>query len=358
MVLVTVILVIALLLALVLVHEWGHFIVAKKTGCKVEEFGFGFPPRIASTTKNGTIYSLNLFPIGGFVKIEGENMEEQAPSATSFAGKSAGVRIAILSAGVIMNVVLAAVLLTVQSALGTPTIVTEKNASALTNVYTYILDVAPGSPAQIAGMQAFDRIVSLQNKTNPSVTEVQTITKTAHGTEIKVEIERQGIHKTLAMTPRLNPPEGQGALGVSLASTGLEKVPLWKAPFAGIKKTGQMLVAIVQQFWQLIGRLWQHGTVGENLTGPIGIAIYTNEVSHLGASYFLEFAALISLNLAIINILPIPALDGGRILFVLLESVFARTFLRKFEQHAHTVGFVALIVLMILITVRDIHRYF
>lgn len=358
MVLLTAILFIALLLVLVLVHEWGHFYVAKKTGCTVEEFGFGFPPRLWSVLKNGTRYSFNLLPIGGFVKIKGENMDEEIPASDSFAAKSALARIAILAAGVAMNILLAVLLLSIQSVIGTPTLVTDGNASELTSVYTYVLDVAPDSPAAAAGIKQFDRIARVQDTTHPTVKDIQSITQSLAGKEITVEIERQGLHEVKTITPRVNPPEGQGAVGISLASTGLEKVPWYKAPWAGLKKTGQMMLAIVQQFGELIIRLMQKGGVGENLTGPIGIAIYTNEVTKLGPSYFLEFASLISLNLAIINILPFPALDGGRILFVLLEILFSRKALQKVEQYVHTAGFALLILLMILITLRDIHRYF
>lgn len=349
---------IGLLLILVLVHEWGHFIVAKKAGCNVEEFGFGFPPRLWSFVKGGTRYSLNLLPLGGFVKIEGENMAEASSAPTNFASKKPWVRIAILSAGVVMNIVLAAVLLTVQSAVGAPTIVTETNSAALADKYTYIVEITKDSPAEQAGIEAFDRIVQVQNVQNPTVEDVQKITREEAGQPLTLELERQGLHLTKTLTPRLNPPEGQGALGVSLAATGLEKLPLWQAPIAGIKKTGQMLISIVDQFWQLLVRLFHQQGVGQNLTGPIGIAVYSSEVTKLGLGYFLEFAALISLNLAIINILPIPALDGGRIVFVLLESVIARKALQKVENYVHTAGFAVLIVLMIIITLRDIHRYF
>lgn len=353
---------IGMLLVLVLVHEWGHFFVAKKAGCKVEEFGFGFPPRLLSKTWRGTLYSLNLFPIGGFVKIEGENMEDspadEKPSPTSFASKSAMWRIAILSAGVGMNLLFAVLLLSIESAIGAPTLVTEKNAGTLTDIKTYTVEVAKDSPADAAGMQPYDHIVSVEGVKDPSLTAVQQITRDHAGKEMHMQIDRNGQDVAITVTPRVNPPEGQGALGISLSETGLEKSPIYLAPIKGIERTGIMAWTILSQFGILIAKLFEHQSVGQALTGPIGIAIYTKQAVAMGLSYFLEFASMISINLAIINILPIPALDGGRILFVGIEKIVGRKRTAMVEQYAHTIGFVALIGLMIFITFKDIHHYF
>lgn len=358
MVVTTIAIFLGMLLALVLVHEWGHFIVAKKAGCKVEEFGFGFPPKLFSKTWRGTLYSFNLLPLGGFVKIEGENMDEEVPTATSFASKSALWRIAILSAGVIMNLVLAVVLFGIESGIGAPTIATPENRATLTNIMTYVLEIAPESPAAQAGIQPYDRIVKYAGTEQPSVTNVQEHTKELAGTEVAVEIERAGQHITLNLIPRANPPEGEGALGIALGETGLLKAPWYMTPIEGVKKTAFMTGAIIDQFAGLIQKLFRSESVGQVLTGPIGIAIYTKEAASLGLSYFLEFAAMISINLAIINILPLPALDGGRILFVLIEKLFGRKVPGNIESYVHTAGFVLLIGLMIAITFKDIHRYF
>lgn len=348
---------IAMLLLLVLVHEWGHFFVAKKAGCNVEEFGFGFPPRLFSWTRGGTRFSLNLLPIGGFVKIEGENMDERTPGPGSFAAKSASQRIAILAAGVIMNVVLAWVLFTIQAGIGTPT-VASAHEGALADMHTYIMNVSPQSPAAEVGLQAFDRIVRMADVENPTVEQVQQTIAQFAGKEITLEVERAGQHLTFKATPRLHPPEGQGALGVSLTASGLSRVPWWQAPWAGLVKTGRVLVVMVEQFWLFISTLFVSGAVGEQLTGPIGIAVYSSEATRMGLPYVLEFAALISLNLAVINILPFPALDGGRILFVVMEMLTGRRASVKVESWAHTTGFALLIVAMILITLKDIRHYF
>ncbi len=349
---------IGMLLVLVLVHEWGHFIVAKKAGCKVDEFGFGFPPRLFSKMWRGTLYSLNLFPIGGFVKIEGEDVNTAVESPTSFAGKSVAWRIAILSAGVLMNALLAVILLAIASYLGAPTLVTAENAAHLTNIKTYAVEVVENSPAQQAGLQAYDRILRIENTQEPSLADVQRITREHAGKALALTVERGGQHIDISVVPRQNPPEGQGALGISLSETGLEKTPLLLAPWAGVQRAGMMTWSILSQFSMLISKLFNNEPIGQALTGPIGIAIYTKEAISMGLSYFLEFAAMISINLAIINILPIPALDGGRIVFVLIEKLLGRKITASVEQYAHTTGFVVLIALMLFVTLKDIYRYF
>lgn len=360
----TVIVFAAMLLALVLVHEAGHLVAAKLAGCKVEEFGFGFPPRLFSKIWGGTRYSFNLLPLGGFVKIEGENMddatesEDVTPSPTSFSSKSASWRIFILAAGVLMNVVLAYVLLTAQAGIGAPVLVTEQNFTELTDHKTYILDVAEGSPAANVELKEFDRLVKVAGLENPTIEQVQATVAQYAGQEVPLEIDRAGKNHTLHVLARETPPEGEGAFGVSLASTGLQKTPWWQAPWAGLTRTWDMLVAIVFQFGILIQRIASEGVVSDSFTGPVGIAVYTNEATQLGLPYLLEFTALISLNLAIINILPIPALDGGRIVFVAAEKIVRRRWLNLVESKAHTIGFVLLIALMVFITFKDVQKYF
>lgn len=354
----TVIVFILMLLALVLVHEFGHFIAAKKAGCNVEEFAFGFPPRLWSFTKNGTRYSFNLLPIGGYVKIEGEDMEEENPGPGSFASKSVYWRLAILAAGVTMNIVLAVFLLTWQAAVGVPTLVTDENQNNLTDIKTFITQVDQGSPAEQIGLQQFDRVVSVNGVTDPNIEQVQKIVNDNQGEKISLEVERRGQHLEQTITPRINAPPNEGPMGVALQMTGLEKAPLWQAPWAGLKRTGQALWLIVAEFSSILQRLIVQQEVSESIAGPVGIAVYTNEMTNMGLSYILEFAAFISINLAIINILPIPALDGGRIIFALTEAITRRRVPKKVEQISHMTGFALLILLMLLVTFKDIGRFF
>lgn len=358
MLLIAIIAFIGLLFVLVVAHEFGHLVAAKKAGCRVEEFGFGFPPRLFSFMVGETRYSLNLLPLGGFVKIEGEDMQEDTPGPTSFGHKSVGWRTVILAAGVFMNVVLAWVLLSVQGVVGIPTIVTAENAQQLTRHQTFILAVSEGSPAQAAGLAPYDRVALLDGIPEPSVERVQNIVEMKAGQSIGITIDRQGQQFSYELPVRDNPPAGEGPLGVSLAETGLYTVPWWQAPWRGLVRTGDMLYAIGQQFGVIISSVLSGDSLGGGLTGPVGIAVYTREVTELGLGYLLEFAALISLNLAIINILPLPALDGGRIAFVLIEGIRGRRLPAAAEKMTHTIGFIALILLLVVITLRDIGRFF
>lgn len=257
-----------------------------------------------------------------------------------------------------MNVVLAAILLTWQAGIGVPTLVTDQNHEDLRDLKTFIVDVDEGSPAKTVGLKQFDRIVSIGTIIDPTIDEVKKVVDENLGKDLSIEIERQGQHQTLVAAPRVEAPPEEGALGIVLQMTGLKKIAWWKAPGAGIKRTGQALKLIVVEFGSIMQRLITRQGVGDTVAGPIGIAIYTNEMTNLGLSYILEFAAFISLNLAIINILPIPALDGGRVLFVLIEAMFRRKIPNKIEQVSHMTGFVLLILLMLLITFRDVGRYF
>ncbi len=354
----TIIVFFVILLTLVLVHEFGHFLVAKITGCRIEEFAFGFPPRLFSKTIGDTKYSFNLLPLGGYVKIEGENMDETAPAPTSFASKSVPARLLILVAGVVMNFLLAVILLSVQAGIGVPTAASDENSHALKNPKTFIVGIEPGSPAASAGINELDRIYRIAGITNPSIQEVQTAISAHAGQEITIIIERMGLEKTFTLIPRANPPTGEGPLGISLQAVGLLADPWWKAPYTGLTRAWQMLLSIITQFQVLIRQIISQGTVSQALTGPVGIAFYAKEVTNLGLSYILEFAALISLNLALINILPIPALDGGRVMFVLIEGLVGKRMPNKIEQISHLAGFVLLITLMVLITLKDIKQFF
>ncbi|HBE90917.1 MAG: RIP metalloprotease RseP [Candidatus Andersenbacteria bacterium RIFCSPHIGHO2_12_FULL_46_9] len=357
MLLITIIVFVVMLLVLVLVHELGHFIVAKRAGCRVEEFAFGFPPRLWSIKRGGTLFTFNLLPIGGYVKIEGEDDQDVNPGPTSFASKSIPWRLTILAAGVAMNIVLAVVLLTWQGLVGVPTLVTDVNYNQVQDRRTFIVGVDEGTPAMEAGLKALDRIVRIDSVIDPTIEQVQQVVKESAGQKVDLEVERQGSHIVIAAVPRVEIAPGEGPLGITLQMTGLEHISWWKAPWYGVTRTASAGWMIGTEFTKVLGRLIAQRGVSEAVAGPIGIAVYTNEMTNLGLSYILEFAAFISMNLAIINILPIPALDGGRILFVILEAIFRRKVPAKIEYISHMTGFGLLIILMILITFRDISRY-
>ncbi|MGZ3618676.1 MAG: M50 family metallopeptidase [Ktedonobacteraceae bacterium] len=398
----------------VLVHEFGHFITAKWAGIRVEEFGIGFPPRLVGFRKRDsggweviwfsgrhnpedtyvdnkqqpftsagsvvtaipeamkeynatynptletrasdhTIYSINFLPIGGFVRMPGENGDINDPEGNydpqSFAAKSAGKRIIVLLAGVTMNVILAMVLFTIAYGLGEPTFPAT------------IGKVVQGSPAAVAGLQPGDTIVAVNGHPVQLFTDVQTIVtnaitadKNQHATvPVELEVRRAAETQTVSMTVhvRVHPPQGQGPMGVEEKIVFVSS-PLWQAPFKGVQHTFSVTGDFINQIAQMIA-----GAVKPQLAGPVGIVKITGEVAasvpDLGWWPILSLTAILSLNLAIINILPFPALDGGRILLILIELLRGGKRLKpEREGIINFVGMAILLTLMVIITVNDV----
>lgn len=352
----TLLIFIAVLALLVLSHEFGHFIVARKSGMKVYEFGFGFPPRLFSIKKSETIYSLNLIPLGGFVKIKGEDGEEVGPD--SFVSQKAWKRAATLFAGVGMNIILAFVLLSVGFMIGMPQAVDNlPSGVSVKDSHLEIIEVMSGKPAAQAGLQAGDIIAGLDNLKNPSIKDMQAYVNNHKDQDIQVVIKRGNAIVEKKIHPFIYADTGKGGLGVSLVEVGLVSYPWYKAIYYGFLMTGFYLKGIVVAFYYLIVGLFAGNQVGEALSGPVGIAVMTGQVARLGFSHLLNFTALLSLNLAIINILPIPALDGGRLLFLLISKIKRKPVAQKYEQLAHSFGFVLLMFLVVIITIKDLGNF-
>ena len=345
---------------LVLVHEWGHFFSARKFGIKVEEFGFGFPPRIASRVKNGVRYSFNLLPLGGFVKIFGEQ-GEGAGDPASFISRPAWQRFLVIVAGVLMNFVLAWVLFSLAAGVGAPAAFGDEDAGARSAPVT-IVGLAPGSPAEQAGFQFGDAIEKVyaggQDVSIPSVVFFQEIISKHRGEEIIVKFRRGSEAREVVITPRVNPPEGEGAIGVALVRVAFERSPWYRAPWDGFITLMFAVQGIVVGVYSVFRELLTEGRLMGEVSGPVGIFIITDQARSLGLSYVLHFIAILSVNLGVLNLLPIPALDGGRILFIAIEKLKGSPVNFKFEQRAHTVGFAILIFLMLLVTYRDVVRLF
>lgn len=344
---------------LVFVHELGHFIMAKRAGMKVEEFGFGFPPRMFGVKRGETTYSINWIPLGGFVKILGENGDSTDPG--SFASKPFWPRFAVLIAGVTMNAILAWVLISIGMMIGLPTVIYEDEqlpqSAKIKDVRVGILEVAPESPAAAAGIKLGDMIVRIANEPIDSVEEAQALTKAAAGQPTVYEISRGAEHMEKVITPRANPPEGQGALGVALGSIGRVAYPFYEAIPRGFVATFNLIVLTLTAFWGLISGLFQGQPMSADLAGPVGIAVLTRDVTQLGFIYLLQFTAVLSVNLAIINAVPFPALDGGRILFLIVEKIRGRKLNATAEQVANSIGFGLLLLLMVFVTVKDVSKY-
>lgn len=369
---------------LVFVHELGHFLVARRNGVSAEEFGFGFPPRIfgvykASSGKrrivwgskdvksSDTIYSVNWIPLGGFVKIMGEDGEPSSSAVKeksdpkSFASKPPFTRTRILAAGVAMNFLLAAVLLSVGYFVGIPQAVEDAASGNLKNEKIQIIETILNSPAEKMGFQVGDQIVGAFEKNDQivlfaTVEDVQNFINARKGQEINFEIKRGTEIVKLSGTPRIDFPASEGALGISLMKTAEVSYPWYEAIWRGLKTTVDLAGMIIVAFGSLLWKLVIGQPVGMDVSGPVGIAVLTGQVAKLGFIYILQFTALLSINLAIINILPIPALDGGRILFILIEKIKGRAVSQKFEQRAHNIGFALLITLMAVVTFRDVAK--
>lgn len=333
---------------LVLAHEWGHFIAAKKSGLTIEEFGFGFPPRIFSWKVNETIYSINLLPLGGFVKILGEDGGE-TDSPKSFSSKSAGIRSLIAAAGVTMNFLLGALLLIIGFYVGLPQILDKENETIAKNVQIQIIAINHNSPAEETNLKLGD---SIENFTEIST--LQDFINQNKGKEINLKIKRGQENLEIKTTPRINPPEGEGALGVALAKTGLVSYPWYQSIWLGTKSAFIITWEIIKGFFELIKNLLTAGKVPQEVAGPVGIAILAGQAINLGFIYLLQLVALISLNLAVLNLIPFPALDGGRLLFLGIEKIKGSKVNPKIENAIHSVGIILLLTLVALITYRDI----
>lgn len=346
---------------LILAHEWGHFITAKRSGAKVEEFGFGFPPRIFSFKKDGTEFSLNLIPFGGFVKIFGESGDNKDTKG-SFSGLKISKRAKIISAGVFMNLVLAFFLLSFVDLIGKPTIITENNAAYARNIQLRILETAKDSPAFSAGLKSGDIVSELSlNGKSQIVSDYDTFKKIideANGNEVLIKIKRGSESIDFKITPRINPPENEGAIGVSLAQVGLVKSKWYLFLWDGLKDTASLFWLIISSLYLLFRTLIFEGRMMGELAGPIGIATITGQAYSMGLPYLINLTALLSIHLAILNFLPFPALDGGRIVFLVFEKLRGRPVSQKIEQAVNLFGFVLLLSLMAFITWKDIAKLF
>lgn len=364
--LITILVFILILSVLVLIHEAGHYFVAKKLGVKVEEFGFGFPPRIWGKKIGETLYSINLLPIGGFVKLFGEDaagggsvgtVDEKALKAKgkdlerAFFHRPVWQRASIVVAGVVMNFLLALVIITY--------LFTFQGVGVPGN-HVLVVGIAKNSPAEKAGLVNGDQIISINGQTVTTPDQVIQITKAHLGQKLVVVIKTQkGKSQTLHLTPRTKYPASEGAMGVAISTDiVLKKYPFYIAPWIGLKETMYDTVLILQGLWTTVNQVAVKRTVPPDLAGPVGIAQLTGQFIQIGPNAVISLVSLLSLNLAILNILPIPALDGGRLFFILIEGVTRRKVSPKIEGYAHAVGMIILLVLIVLITFHDIFRLF
>ena len=342
---------IAVLSILVLVHELGHFFAAKRAGVWVEEFGFGIPPRVFGKRFGDTIYSLNLLPFGGFVKLHGETTEDTVTDTSkAFLNKNKRVRAVIILAGVVMNFILAITAFSlVYSFTGIP--------KETENVK--VVEIREDSPAASSGLTIDDIVRKIDGvEITSNAVLIQTVDANKRK-EITLDVQRGDKRFETKVTPRENPPEGEGSLGVLISTTEIYFPPIWQRPFIGIYYgfkesifwSGIVIGGFIKLFRDLFG-----GVVPKDIAGPVGIFALTSEAAKFGILPLINFIGILSVNLAILNVIPFPALDGGRLLFVVIESFFGKRIVPKVEATIHTVGMIILILLILAITASDIQK--
>ncbi len=357
---------------LVFAHELGHFWVARRFGVNAEEFGFGFPPRILGIYKStsgrwkiarygkkvedaaDTIYSVNLIPLGGFVKIKGEDGGDEE-AEDSFANKKIWKRALILSAGVIMNVILAMFLFGLGFMIGLPQGIDDSiPEDRVRDKHVQIAQVHPDSPADRAGLEMGDRVLSIQGQEFSQASELEEFIKSREGQELNYQIQRGREVLSKEITPVELEETGDVGVGIYINTVGLVKHPWYVAIWEGIKTAIVLTGAIIVALGILLKNLVVGAPVGGEVGGPVMIASLTGQFAEMGFVYLLQFTALLSINLAIINFLPIPALDGGRVIFLIVEKIKGSPVRKEVEAVIHNIGFLLLIFLIILVTFGDI----
>lgn len=380
---------IILFIGLIIVHEFGHFIVARRNGVDVEEFGIFFPPRLFKhKTKAGWDFTINVLPLGGFVKLKGEHDADEGPG--SFGSASTWAKAKIMVAGVFMNFITAIVLLTILALIGMPKLIPNqfsvKSNAQIAKQETLIRYVLPHSPAAQAGLKAKDQLTAIGivgHKLQPIVSEAKlpAMTKADAGQLVNIIYYQNGVrhHTTTRLLTQsvvsasLKTNNPKGYLGIIPLSYVLQRYT-WAAPIVALGLVKQVTILTLQGLGHALAGLGgliaglvtnnhvaqQHGQVAatSQVTGPVGIFVILKETSALGYQFMLFIVAIISLTLAIMNILPIPALDGGRLWLILISRIFKKTLSQKTEEIIVGVGFIVLIILAILITISDINRYF
>jgi len=369
---------------IVFVHELGHFFTARKFGIGVDEFGFGFPPRImgiqkkknidqknkwriiygsktpkaTEETKGSVIYSINWIPIGGFVKIKGEQGDKKEDQ-NSFSSKKIWKRATVLSAGVFMNFVFAFVLITIGFAIGTPNVIEEdpSGSATISERKVQVIQIQENSPAEKAGIEIGDIFISVNDSEINKTDDFTKVSKLNLNKEIQITISDGSEESIISLIPEDLNEDGTGVVGVWLVDTGLVKYPWYYSIWMGLITTISIIWQILVAFFEIIKNLIFTQSAGVDVAGPIGIAVLTGQVAKLGFVYVLNFAAIISINLGIINFIPFPALDGGRVLFLAIEKIRGKPMRENIEAVFNNVGFLILIGLVLVVTFMDVSRF-
>jgi len=362
----TIILFLIVLAALIFCHELGHFAFAKFFGIRVDEFAIGFPPKVFGWKKGETQYNLNLIPLGGYVKIFGEDPNDESingpDSKRSFINASKWKQVTVLLSGIFMNLVFAWLLISTSFNFGLLTSIEDQFKDKAQNISVMVLSVLKDSPSDIAGLKEGDNILAIETggkKTiSPTVTEVQKIIASSTN-DIKIDYKRGNATGTVNIAAIDEVVEGEKAIGISMSLVGTVKFGFFQSFYEGAKLTVIETINITKGIYSfIVGAFSGKSGLLSQVTGPVGIAGMVGQASNMGVSYLLGFIAMISINLAMLNLVPFPALDGGRVLFVLIELVIRRRIKPAIANWFNLIGFGLLISLMLFITYRDILRLF
>jgi len=349
--LLTIVIFIAILIVLILIHELGHFLVAKLSGVKVKEFAFGFPPRLFSFKRGETQYSFNLIPLGGYVSLLGEDEAIKEPG--SYYSAKIWQKILIVGTGVVMNFILGIIALSIGFTIGmTPLVSDPATMEGTKTSQVMVVQVLSDSPASKIQLDNGDILNGFS-----SPTELQQYTKAHAGEKVTLSVQKNNTVTNREVTlSKTDTP-----LGVGVVSITKVKQPFYRAIYTATIEVGRSIKAVFIALWDILKSVFTTGTTGEagqGVVGPVGIFNFTAEALKIGWIYLLQLLAILSINLGIINILPFPALDGGKIFFLTLEGIFRKKVIRQeVENLIHTIGFIILILLILAITFRDILRF-
>ncbi len=353
----------AILLLLVIAHEFGHFIVAKLFKIRVDEFAFGFPPRIFSIKKGETNYSFNALPIGGYVSIYGENallVQDDADKARAFSAKSRLVQSAVIVAGVIFNLLLAWILISSTLMIGISAPSDNDDGYPVQNAKLMVTQLAAKGPAEVAGLKSGDTLVSITDGKETVLADspdaVSSFIGTREGKEIMVTYTRKGEAGHITVTPVMGISKEHAAIGIYMDMVGTLKLPFFAALADGAVKTYQFTKLTAVGIYTFIFQAVTGHADYSQVTGPVGIVSAVGEAAGIGFANLILFTALISINLAVINIIPFPALDGGRFLFILIEGITRKPMKPQIANAMNVVGFALLMLLMIAVTWHDIAK--
>lgn len=318
----------------VVFHEFGHFIIAKISGIKVHEFAIGMGPQLFKINKGDTDYSLRLLPIGGYIRMEGE--DEYSDDARSFSKKPIGTRMAVIAAGAIMNFILAIIVFSIYAYnVGVPT--------------TTIDEATEKLPAYESGLRSGDTVISINDFKVNSWGDITKTINATKGEKITVLVTRNGKEHNFIIKPIINKEENRLIIGISPKTT--------RSLSLAIKSGFQNMIMILGLMFQFIAMLFKGKVSSGDISGPVGIVYLVGEAAKSGFQYVLYVAGFISINLGFFNLLPIPALDGSRLVFLLFELIRGKPVKPEKEGFIHFIGFVFLIALMLIVAYKDIIKF-